>query len=151
MNKWNWSILFSWRSILYFHEGVFLGYASLGCLTGTHSQWTQYITPKGGPRSGFQVCSSSYDSPPNRHSETWRQGYLHIYISTYLRWTTAEKTPDRWWWWTRQGICDRWVKTNCYIICIDVLFMNAPCPRICTWNIRTTKTNICFFSFICCK
>ena len=22
--------------------------------------------------------------------------YLHIYISTYLRWTTAEKTPDRW-------------------------------------------------------
>ena len=85
MNKWNWSILFSWRSILYFHEGVFLGYASLGCLTGTHSQWTQYITPKGGPRSGFQVCSSSYDSPPNRHSETWRQGYLHIYAGQLQR------------------------------------------------------------------
>lgn len=28
-------------------------------LTGTHSQWTQYMTPKGEPRSGCQVCSSS--------------------------------------------------------------------------------------------
>ena len=37
-------------------------------LTGTHSQWTQYMTLKGGPRSGCQVCSSSYVSPPNRHS-----------------------------------------------------------------------------------
>ena len=43
--------------------------AAYRLLTGTHSQWTQYITPKGAPKSGFQVCSNSYDSPPNRHSE----------------------------------------------------------------------------------
>ena len=38
-------------------------------LTGTHSQWTQYITPKGAPKSGCQVCSNSKVWSPNRHSE----------------------------------------------------------------------------------
>ena len=50
-------------------------------LTGTHSQCTQYMTLKGGPRSGCQVCSSSYVSPPNRHSANRRLRRRHKYNS----------------------------------------------------------------------
>ena len=149
MNKWNYFheqmeliyiifmkiyIIFSWRCFLWLCKPWLSYRHALTVDTVHHSE--------GGP----QVRVPSLLELVRLASEPafWN---METGLSTYLRWTTAEKTPDRWWWWTRQGICDRWVKTNCYIICIDVLFMNAPCPRICTWNIRTTKTNICFFFF----
>ena len=39
------------------------------------------MTLKGGPRSGCQVCSSSYVSPPNRHSANRRLRRRHKYNS----------------------------------------------------------------------
>ena len=47
-------------------------------LTGTHSQWTQYMTPKGGPRSGCHVCSSSNVWSPKRHSAKRRQCFFRL-------------------------------------------------------------------------
>ena len=50
-------------------------YLYIFTLTGTHSQWTQYMTPKGGPRSGCHVCSNSNVWSPKRHSA--KKEYMH--------------------------------------------------------------------------
>ena len=65
-------------------------------LTATHSQWTQYITPNGGPKSGCHVSSSSYRLSENLHSEMKNRKVLqsiinskvyiyHFYTSYYLK------------------------------------------------------------------
>jgi len=42
----------------------------LRTLTATHSHLMQYITPKGGPKSAYQVEPNSRRTLPNWHSVT---------------------------------------------------------------------------------
>ena len=51
-------------------------------LTATHSQWTQYITPNGGPKSGCHVSSSSYRLSENLHSEMKNRKVLQSIINS---------------------------------------------------------------------
>ena len=59
---------------------------NLKFLTATHSQWTQYITPKGGPKSGCHVSSSSYRLSENLHSERKSKTlYIRFYVKYSLQ------------------------------------------------------------------
>ena len=63
-------------------------------LTLTHSQWTQCMTPKGTPRSGFQVCSNSYRLSPKRHSETGENNPIShrgLFVHPFPRCTMSRK------------------------------------------------------------
>lgn len=61
--------LFLWIcNALLYSKVLVCTYKTPFILTGTHSQWTQGMMPKGGPRSGTHVSSRLNLRSPKRHS-----------------------------------------------------------------------------------